>query len=217
MDLAAGTGKLARQLQTAGTRCIAVEPSASMRAECRRVSAAVAVVGGSAERIPLAPGIADLLTVAQAFHWFEPSPALHEMARVLRGDGVLVLVWNERDLSVDWMGALDEIMREAGDPPHAPTDALRASFDGDPHFSPFTLWRGRHEVEMQPEQVEDMVASRSYVRVLAEADRADVLARVRALVAPLGRRLVVPYVTSAYCARALPGGCAGAEEVPWSG
>jgi SAM-dependent methyltransferase len=219
VDLAAGTGKLARQLQGAGARCVAVEPSASMRAECRRVSPGVAVVGGSAEHLPLASGCADLVTVAQAFHWFDPSPALHEMARVLRADGVLVLVWNERDLSVGWMGALDEIMRGAGDPPHAPTDELAATFDGDPHFGAFTLWRGSHQVDMTPEQVEDMVASRSYVRVLAEPERAAVLERVRALVRPMGQRLIVPYVTSAYCARAQPGRCrcAGTEEVPWSG
>lgn len=216
VDLAAGTGKLARQLQAAGGRCVAVEPSASMRAECRTASPDVGVVGGSAEALPLADGSCDLLTVAQAFHWFAPRVALHEMARVLRPGGVLVLVWNERDLSLEWTAELSRILGRAGDTPHGPAQEMRANFDGDPHFTPFTRWHGVHRVAMEAVEVEDMVASRSYVRVLAEADRAAVLAGVRRLVAPLGR-LLMPYETNAYCARARPGPCACAEEVPWSG
>jgi SAM-dependent methyltransferase len=177
----------------------------------------MAVAGGAAEHLPLRSGCADLVTVAQGFHWFDPAPALHELARVLRPDGTLVLVWNERDLSIPWCAALDDVMRRAGDPPHQPTDQMRPTFDGDAHFSPFTQWRGPYEVTMTPQQVVDMVASRSYVRVLPEAARQAVLAEARAVVAPLGPSVVLPYVTSAYCARALAQACACPKEDPWSG
>jgi ubiquinone/menaquinone biosynthesis C-methylase UbiE len=86
-DVAAGTGKLTRQLRAAGASCIAVEPSASMRIECRRAAPEVAVVAGSAESLPFADRTFDLVTVAQAFHWFAAGVALHESARILRPGG----------------------------------------------------------------------------------------------------------------------------------
>jgi SAM-dependent methyltransferase len=226
VDVAAGTGKLTRQLAAAGARCVAVEPSASMREECRRVSPGTDVVAGSAEALPFAAGSFDLASVAQAFHWFAPRLALHELARVLRPGGALALVWNERDTSLPWTQDLTAIMRRAGDPPSAPADQLRVRFEGDPHFGPFVRTSWPHEVPMAASDVEDMVASRSYVRVLPDNQRAEVLGEVRALLARLPDVLVMPYVTFAYCAEAHLGpcacACAGAETetetrgAPWS-
>jgi SAM-dependent methyltransferase len=216
--VAAGTGKLSRQLLATGARCVAVEPSASMRAECRVAAPGVWVTGGTGERIGLRDACADVITVAQGFHWFDGKPALHEMARVLRPHGSLVLVWNERDLSVPWAAALDQVMRQAAEgTPFTVSEIMEPTFDGDPHFTRFALWRGQHQVAMTPAQVADMVTSRSYMRVMSEAARQAVVAEVNAITAPLGPTVVMPYATTAYCARALPGGCACDEEVPWSG
>jgi len=90
----------------------------------------------------------------------------------------------------------------------------------DVHFEPVTLWQGRHEEQMTPAQLEDTVASRCYVRVLDEGARGEVLAEVRRVVVPLGDSVAVPYLTTAYCARARPGRCRCAwadGEAPWSG
>jgi ubiquinone/menaquinone biosynthesis C-methylase UbiE len=214
VDVAAGTGKLSRQLLGAGARCVAVDPSASMRAECVLASPGVSVVGGAAECLPLRRGCADLLTVAQGFHWFEADAALHEMARVLRPEGALILVWNERDRSVPWAAALDQVLRRAAQgTAFTVTEIMDPTFDGDPHFSAFTMWQGQHEVTMVPAQVVDMVTSRSYMQVMGEAAQRQVVDEVRAIVDPLGPTLVMPYTTTAYCATARPGGCACDEEV----
>ena len=93
VDLAAGTGKLTRLLAGSGASVIAVEPVAEMRAA---LPASVQVLEGTAERIPLDSASADLVTVAQAFHWFEGDAALAEIHRVLRTGGRLALVWNRR-------------------------------------------------------------------------------------------------------------------------
>ncbi len=224
VDVAAGTGKLARQLRAVGAWCAAVEPSAAMRRECRTYAPGVQLVGGSAEHLPLADHAVDMVSVAQAFHWFDPPRALHEMARVLRPGGVAVLVWNEREESLPWTNALSGVMRDAGPPPHPPTEQLRSSFDGDPHFTAFSRWSGRHDVPMRAAEVEDMVASRSYVRVLPPSARESVLSRVRAVIAPLPEPILMPYTTNAYCARAVPARCAcngapdgnGKGDAPWS-
>jgi SAM-dependent methyltransferase len=96
VDLAAGTGKLARQLVPSGARVVAVEPLAEMRA---LIPAGIEVLEGTAESIPLPDASADAVTVAQAFHWFDAEAALREIGRVLRPDGMLALVSNRRDPS----------------------------------------------------------------------------------------------------------------------
>jgi len=92
LDLAAGTGKLTRQLAALGAEVVAVEPSPGMRAACAEAVPGVPVLDGTAEAIPAGDGSLDVVTVAQAFHWFRPAPALAEIARVLRPGGWLAVV-----------------------------------------------------------------------------------------------------------------------------
>lgn len=109
LDLAAGTGKLTEAVlrcAVPANRLLAVEPDAQMRAELARLLPDVELRAGSAERIPAADGAFDTVLVAQAFHWFEPDRALTEIARVLRPGGVLAVMGNAPDDSVEWVSAL---------------------------------------------------------------------------------------------------------------
>ena len=118
LDLAAGTGKLTAALLAGGHPVLAVEPLPGMLAELHRLLPTADAVAGTAEHLPVADGAVDAVTVAQAFHWFDPQPALDEMARVLRPGGTLALLWNhddERDPMVrDVEAALDRIGRPPG-------------------------------------------------------------------------------------------------------
>jgi SAM-dependent methyltransferase len=95
LDLGAGTGKLTRVLAARYETVVAVEPLANMRAMLERVVPGVTALPGSAERIPLDDTSVDGVFAAQAFHWFDKTVALPEIARVLRADGVFAVVWNE--------------------------------------------------------------------------------------------------------------------------
>src|SRR6185295_7805521 len=53
LDLAAGTGKLTRQLAPAGAEIVAVEPIAEVRAKLEAASPDVEALEGTAEAIPL--------------------------------------------------------------------------------------------------------------------------------------------------------------------
>src|SRR5262249_12216970 len=52
---------------------------------------------GRAEATGLADATANAVLAAQAFHWFDPSTSLREFHRILKPDGWVALVWNERD------------------------------------------------------------------------------------------------------------------------
>ena len=99
LDLAAGTGKLTRQLLALGASVVAVEPDAAMRATFERVVPGVEVLAGNAEAIPLADASVDSVFVGQAFHWFRPDETRVEFARILKPTGWVVLVWHDRDLA----------------------------------------------------------------------------------------------------------------------
>src|SRR5207237_10016460 len=92
IDLGAGTGKFTRMLRPTCARIIAIEPVPAMRDELGRAVLGVEILDGCAEAIPCADGSADVITAAQAFHWFAGVPALSEMHRLLRAGGGLGLL-----------------------------------------------------------------------------------------------------------------------------
>lgn len=95
-DLGAGTGISSKLLADGGARVRAVEPNAAMR-DCIAPYPSIEPVDASAEALPFEDGSIDVAAAFQAFHWFDPDPALREAHRVLRRGGVLALIWNERD------------------------------------------------------------------------------------------------------------------------
>jgi SAM-dependent methyltransferase len=98
-DVGSGTGILARLILENGNRVVMVEPNDEMRHVGERLLSGHGTfesVAGTAEATTLPESSADLITAGQAFHWFEPEIARKEFARVLRPDGRVVLVWNDR-------------------------------------------------------------------------------------------------------------------------
>lgn len=112
LDLAAGTGKLTRQLVRRGLDVVAVEPGDEMRKVLERVLPEVETLAGTAEAIPLPDVSVDVVTVGRAFRWFDPEAALAEMERVLRPGGAIALLWNWWDEEDPLLSRVDALLRE---------------------------------------------------------------------------------------------------------
>lgn len=110
-DLAAGTGKLTRLLVSTGADVVAVEPVPGMRDQLSEVLPEIEVLDGTAEAIPLDDGALDVVTVAQAFHWFDFDKALAEIRRVLRPGGGLAILFNQRDEREPWVAKMNEVIQ----------------------------------------------------------------------------------------------------------
>ena len=82
VDVGAGTGKLTRQIRDRGLPVTAVDPSEGMLAQLRTAVPGVPAVLGSAEQIPLPDDSADVVLVAQAWHWVDPVRAVPELPYV---------------------------------------------------------------------------------------------------------------------------------------
>jgi SAM-dependent methyltransferase len=115
-DVGAGTGISARVFLAAGCHVIGVEPNREMR------EAMVALLGeerkfhaidGTAEATGLAARSVDVVTCAQAFHWFDVEAAQKEFGRILtsrNGGGWVVLMWNDRDRAQALLREYDELL-----------------------------------------------------------------------------------------------------------
>ncbi|WP_051297891.1 class I SAM-dependent methyltransferase [Brevibacterium album] len=98
-DIGAGTGKLTAGLLERGWQVTAVEPNPDMLGQLE------AHLGGRpglrtlqmpAESTSLADGSVDLVTVAQAFHWFDARAFREECRRILAPGGQVAIIWNFR-------------------------------------------------------------------------------------------------------------------------
>lgn len=125
LDVGAGTGIAATQLQHAGADVLAVEPDPRMAAVATdhgiRVEQATFEDWDPAERL------FDIVVFAQSFHWVRPHPALNKIASILRPHGRLALLSNRitplspsrAQLDEAYAGYLDKSARPAIDAAHA--------------------------------------------------------------------------------------------------
>lgn len=96
IDIGAGTGKFTACLTEMPWDITAVEPNEDMLEKLRANLPDITIVKASAENTGLPANSADLITVAQAFHWFEKDKFKAECKRLLKENGRLAIIWNER-------------------------------------------------------------------------------------------------------------------------
>jgi ubiquinone/menaquinone biosynthesis C-methylase UbiE len=114
-DIGSGTGIFTRLLLERGVAVSGVEPNAGMRRAAEGAlhsSENFTSVAGSAEDSGLADASIDLLTAAQAFHWFPNARTRTEFARILKPGGRLALIWNRRRVREPFQRAYEALLRE---------------------------------------------------------------------------------------------------------
>lgn len=192
VDLAAGTGRLTRELVATGASVTAVEPVDEMRA----LIAGTEAIPGTAEAIPLADASAGAVFVAEAFHWFDAPAALREIARVLRPGGGLALLWNvglPQDDEQPWRREVVERVRDVYYHPHG--RRTPAASGNDPRddtagwrtgpgwelFEPLEQRSFEHVQRMTRDGYLAFVGSWSFVGAMDEEPRAELLADIGAI------------------------------------
>jgi SAM-dependent methyltransferase len=185
VDLGAGTGRASLAMAARGWRVTAVEPGRQMldllRDRASDEGLVVSTVQANAEATGLDPMSVDLVTAAQAFHWFAREEAMTEIARILRPGGGLALFWNVRDATrspflADYAELLKASTESADDPgigryEASGRTATQRALEEAPGFEPPELVELHQEVPMTGEQFIGMAFTASYVRVGMSPDR----------------------------------------------
>ena len=100
-DIGSGTGKFAKQLLKMGCFVYGIEPNDDMRKKAEEnflKGENFCSVKGTANKTTLKEHAVDVVTSAQAFHWFDVTAFQKECRRILKPDGRVYLIWNVRDM-----------------------------------------------------------------------------------------------------------------------
>lgn len=168
-DIGAGTGLFSTALLERGARVIGVEPNEAMASAAEAALAAESrfrSVRGSAEATGLAAGSTDLVTAAQAFHWFDPAATRTEWNRILRPGGSALMVWNLRRLdSTPFLRDYETLLRRYGTDYGSVAERYADEAVLSAFFAPHVMQRARFDniQVFDREGLAGRVASSSYV------------------------------------------------------
>jgi SAM-dependent methyltransferase len=117
-DIGSGTGKLSELFLANGNIVIGVEPNAPMRAAAESILAGSPTfrsVDGTAESTTLDDASVDFIIAGQAFHWFDVKKTRDEFKRILKRNGWVVIIWNERQTaSTPFLRAYEQLLLTYG-------------------------------------------------------------------------------------------------------
>lgn len=114
-DIGSGTGKFSKYLLDKGSTVYCVEPNEDMRKAAENELGDYSnfiSVNGTSDATALKDNAVDFITAAQAFHWFDAEKFKAECKRILKPEGLIVLVWNTRDMSSEFNIKSYEIYRK---------------------------------------------------------------------------------------------------------
>jgi len=113
-DVGSGTGIFSKLLLDKGLRVFSVEPNKAMRREAEndlRGYDRFASVNAAAEQLPFEDSSIDLITAAQAMHWFDRERCKPEFKRVLKKEGHLALIWNDRLRDTPFLVGFENLLK----------------------------------------------------------------------------------------------------------
>jgi len=207
-DIGCGTGISSLLFLENGNCVIGVEPNDAMRAEADRFLAEFprfTSVCGTSSDTKLTEASIDIVVAAQAFHWFDADAARREFRRILMPGGLIVLIWNERQLNSTpfLIGYEDLLIRYAYDygavrHENIRDEELSAFFGSEYHSTTFQNFQ-----DFDFEGLRGRLLSASYMpneKDLAYGQMIEELKNLFAKYAENGR-IKVLYDTNVYCSQ----------------
>ncbi|TFK55032.1 S-adenosyl-L-methionine-dependent methyltransferase [Heliocybe sulcata] len=196
VEIGAGTGIATRALlahpdwSQSVARLRAVEPSEGMRDVFSKTvkDDRVSIADGTFDTTGVEDGWADLVLVAQAFHWCPDfNVAAAEFARILKPTGIVALIWNLEDRdAAGWVAQLrDRVESHESGAPQFRLMLWRQTFDTPNYQSLFQphiekIWE--RSLPGTLEIVVDRACSKSYTAVLPEDEKKKVVEDVTQIV-----------------------------------
>lgn len=118
VDIGSGTGLLTELFLKNGNFVYSLEPNDSMREAAEEILKNyedLVSLNRTAEDTKLPKQWADLIVAAQAFHWFDSKACQKEWKRILKPEGFIALIWNERAVTQsEFMQAYEELIKKFG-------------------------------------------------------------------------------------------------------
>jgi len=185
-------------------KLLAVEPSSGMREGFENGMAkagvevggekVVNVVDGRFDSVPVEDGWADVVVIAQAFHWAHGNyaAAIRNFARIIKPNGYLLLIWNMEDRDSEaspWVGHLrDAYEKFEQGTPQCRHGWWKAIFDLPEFHGAFgtredvILKTYKRNLPTTEDLVVDRVLSKSYITDLDDEGRHEVEVAVRQII-----------------------------------
>ena len=207
-DIGSGTGIFTEKLCPYVSRVFAVEPNDGMRSVAEDKYTAyenIISVNGRAEDTKLSDKSVDFITVAQAFHWFDRQSFKTECRRILKNNGNILLVWNDRDTESELIRENYDINRRfcpnfkgSSNGIDFSKDAFRDFFEGD-----FDVVQFRNDLIYDEKAFVSRCLSSSYAPKPGEENYDEYVAELQELFKKhsLNGTAFYPYITRCYIGR----------------
>ncbi|EJD02306.1 WD40 repeat-like protein [Fomitiporia mediterranea MF3/22] len=197
VEIGAGTGIFTRcflshpSFQSSVSAIKAIEPSEGMRSVFSKTvtDPRASVAEGTFDNATgVEDGWADLIVIAQAFHWCpDHEAAIKEFARVLKPDGIVVFIWNLEDRErARWVATLrDSYETYEQNSPQYRLGLWRAVFSVPSYaanFNPHEETIVSHSIPATEQSVQDRVCSKSYIAIQPPDVQKQVRERIREIV-----------------------------------
>ncbi|KAG2112857.1 S-adenosyl-L-methionine-dependent methyltransferase [Suillus clintonianus] len=195
VEIGAGTGIFTRALLThpdwatsIGT-LKAIEPSDGMRDFWTKSvkDNRCTIINGTFDDTGVEDGWADLIIIAQAFHWcLDYGKAFTEFARILNKDGAAVFVWNLADReAAGWVAQVQHCIEARGNgSPRFRLDVLRQAFSTAEYTSLFRSQEEKqwaHHGVASEKTITDRAQSWSYITMLPPDEKAKVVDDIKCI------------------------------------
>jgi len=205
VDLGAGTGKFLPYLKQLTSHIIAIEPIQAMLAQLQHAYPDIQTLQASSESLPLTAHSIDAVVCAQSFHWFANLESLRQIHQALKPSGHLALIWNQRDVQVDWVKALaDRIQPLEGNTPRYHSGQWKKVFEQQALFQlANTETFQQQHVGTVEQVVSKRLLSTSFIAAMSAQEQQQLKAEFEQIVLEYTGKhpqdeIAFPYVTYAY-------------------